>query len=61
LQVQSGLLALVVTANEGNTLVARAEERELTLDASDLAKAISSIHQLLHEVGIFISWEKAGL
>jgi sulfate adenylyltransferase large subunit len=61
LQVQSGLLALVVTANEGDTLLVRAEDRELTLDASDPIQAISSIHQLLHEAGIFISWEKAGL
>jgi hypothetical protein len=61
LQVQSGLLALVVTANEGDALLVRAEDHELTLDASDPIQAISAVHQLLHEVGIFISWEKAGL
>ena len=61
LQVQSGLLALVVTALEGDTLIVRAEDRELTLDASDPIQAISAVHQLLHEAGIFISWEKAGL
>jgi hypothetical protein len=61
LQVQSGLLALVVTALEGDTLIVRAEDRELTLDASDPIQVISAVHQLLHEAGIFISWEKAGL
>jgi sulfate adenylyltransferase large subunit len=61
LQVQSGLLALVVTAHEGDTLVVRAEDRELTLDISDPVHAISAVHRLLHEAGIFISWEKAGL
>jgi hypothetical protein len=61
LQVQSGLLALVVTANEGDTLLARVEDHELTLDASYPIQAISAVHRLLHEAGIFISWEKAGL
>jgi len=64
LQVQSGLLALVVRANESDVLVARIEDRQLTLDASDPDKviaAVSAIHQLLHSVGIFISSERAGL
>jgi hypothetical protein len=61
LQVQSGLLALVVKANEGGTLVARAEDRELTLDASEAMQAVSAVHRLLHGAGIFISSEKAGL
>ncbi len=61
LQVQSGLLALVVTANEGTTSLARAEGRELALDASDPMHAIAAIHRLLYEAGILISSEKAGL
>jgi sulfate adenylyltransferase large subunit len=64
LQVQSGLLALVVTANEGDTLIARAEDRELKLEVNDPEKvvsAISSIHGLLRDAAIFISSEKAGL
>jgi hypothetical protein len=61
LQVQSGLLALVVTAQEGDRLIVRAEDSELTLDARDSVHAISAVHRLLHEAGIFISWEKADL
>jgi sulfate adenylyltransferase large subunit len=52
LQVQSGLLALVVRRNESSTLVARAEGRRLTLDASDPAEAISAVHRLLQSSGI---------
>jgi hypothetical protein len=61
LQIQSGLLALVVNANGSGTLIARTEGRQLTLDASDSIKAVSAVHQLLHSTGIFISSEKAGL
>ena len=64
LQVQSGLLALVVRANESDALVARVEDQQLTLDASDPDKvnaAVSAIHQLLHSTGIFVSPERAGL
>ncbi|MGP8271208.1 MAG: sulfate adenylyltransferase subunit CysN [Terracidiphilus sp.] len=61
LQVQSGLLALVVNANESGTLIARVEDRELTLEADDAIKAVSAIYQLLHSAGIFIPSEKAGL
>jgi sulfate adenylyltransferase subunit 1 len=61
LQVKSGLLALVVNANDSGTLIARVEDRELTLDADDPIKAVSAIHQLLHSAGIFIPSEKAGL
>ena len=61
LQVQSGLLSLVVNANESGTLIARLEDRELTLEADDAIKVVSAIHQLLHSAGIFIPSEKAGL
>ncbi len=61
LQIQSGLLALVVNVNDSGTLIARVEGRELTLEADDAGKAVSAIHQLLHSVGIFIPSEKAGL
>ena len=61
LQVQSGLLALVVNANESGTLIARVEGCELKLEAEDPIKAVSEIHQLLHSAGIFIPSEKAGL
>jgi sulfate adenylyltransferase large subunit len=61
LQVQSGLLALVVNTNEGGTLIARAEDQQLALDAYDPIHAVSAVHQLLHSAGIFIPSEKAGL
>ncbi len=61
LQVQSGLLALVVSANESGELLARAEDRQLTLDASEPMQAVSAVHRLLHEAGIFIASEGAGL
>jgi sulfate adenylyltransferase subunit 1 len=76
LQVNAGLLALVVHAGEGRTLIARAEGRELVIDPdgvrsaddsddADDAKraslAVSAVHQLLHDTGIFISSEMAGL
>jgi sulfate adenylyltransferase subunit 1 len=79
LQVESGLLALVVSAGEGRGLSARVEGQEITVeakptndngdvgdagglsDASSAHKAVAAVHQLLHEAGIFISSEKAGL
>jgi sulfate adenylyltransferase large subunit len=64
LQVQSGLLALVVRANESDALVARVEDQQLTVDASDPDKVmatVSAIHQLLQSTGIFVSPERAGL
>jgi hypothetical protein len=61
LQLQSGLLTLVVKANEGEALIARAEGQEIALDANDPTRAVSAVHQLLHNAGIFIPSEKAGL
>ena len=64
LQIQSGLLTLIVNANEKGPLIARAEGRQISLDANDpdkTAAAVSDVHQLLYETGIFISSEKAGL
>jgi sulfate adenylyltransferase large subunit len=64
LQVQSGLLTLIVNANEKVPPIARAEGRRISLDASDpdkTADAVSAVHQLLYETGIFICSEKAGL
>jgi hypothetical protein len=61
LQVQSGLLALVVRAKDSGTLVARVEEEEVTLDAENAPHAISAVHQLLHRTSVFISSERSGL
>ena len=61
LQTQSGLLSLVVHASESNTLTARTEGRQITVDADEPIQAVSAVHQLLHSTGIFIPSEKAGL
>ena len=61
IQVQSGLLALVVTANGSTTLQVRVEDRELSLDSGDPLHAVAAVHRLLYEVGVLISSEKAGL
>jgi sulfate adenylyltransferase large subunit len=61
LQVQSGLLALVVKANDSDTLSARVDDRQITVDANEPISAVSAVHQLLHHAGIFVSSERAGL
>jgi sulfate adenylyltransferase large subunit len=61
LQVRSGLLALVVKANESGNLIARVEDRQIDLDAIDPIQAVSAVHRLLHSAGFFIPSEKAGL
>ncbi len=61
IQVRSGLLALVIHANQSDTLIARAEGEQVELDIDNSMHAISAVHQLLHRAGIFISSEKAGL
>ena len=76
LQTESGLLALVVSTNEGSTLIARVEEKQIVVDAEDAgtamdtdeadrpkraSKVIAAVHQLLHDAGVFISPEMAGL
>jgi translation elongation factor EF-Tu-like GTPase len=79
LQVESGLIALVVSADDGRKLTARVEGQEITLeakptsdegdvgdagglsDASSANKIVAAVHQFLHDRGIFISSERAGL
>ena len=60
-QTESGLLALVVRANQSATLTARVEGLELSLDAENPMHAVAAVHELLRRAGIFISTEKAGL
>ena len=60
-QAQSGLLALVVRANEEAALTARADGFEITLDADNRMHAVTAVHQLLQRAGIFISSERADL
>jgi sulfate adenylyltransferase large subunit len=61
IQTRSGLLALVARGNEDGELTARAEGREISLDASDTMRVVSAVHELLRNAGIFISSEGADL
>jgi hypothetical protein len=61
IQFQSGLLALVVRADESVEAMARTEGQLVTLDPTDSNRAIGQVHQLMHSAGIFIPSEKAGL
>ncbi len=76
LQVQAGLLALVVDANEGGTLIARIEGREVIVNPDDMrdandtddADGTQTCRQgccgrspVVARRGIFISSEMAGL
>ena len=61
MQTESGLLTLVVRANQGATLTARVEGLELSLDAENPMHVVSAVHELLRRAAIFISTEKAGL
>lgn len=60
-ETRSGILSLVTRIEEESEIVLSAEGRQFTLDASDPMKAISAVHQLLHETGIFIPTEGANL
>jgi sulfate adenylyltransferase large subunit len=58
--VQSGLLALVVTPTEGDTLTANAENRHITLNSSEPSEAVRAVRQLLARAGILFHAGKAG-
>jgi sulfate adenylyltransferase large subunit len=57
--VQSGLLALVVTATEGDALTVRAENRHITLNADNHSEAMPAVRQLLARAGILFNPGKA--
>jgi hypothetical protein len=55
-KVLSGMVALIVTLTGGDTLTARAEGEQITLDAkNDSGEAIAAIHELLGRTGILVS------
>jgi hypothetical protein len=58
---QSGLIALVVRANQEAALAASAGGFEVTVDADNRMHAVTEVHQLLRRAGIFISSEGANL
>jgi sulfate adenylyltransferase subunit 1 len=57
--VEAGLIALVVTRTDGNTLKARSGDHGVTADARDLDAVISAVHQLLALSGVFVVPGKA--
>jgi len=57
----SGVLAIVARASEEGPHRAIVEGQAIDIDAGEPNHAISSIHQLLHNEGIFISSERANL
>ena len=60
-ETQSGLLALIVREQNSDDLTAQVEGAEVQVECDDPMHAISAIHRLLHDTGIFISTERAGL
>lgn len=60
-QSRSGLLTLLVRAEESGALTATAEGEETVIEGSDYLRVVSEVHQLLHRKGILISTEKANL
>jgi sulfate adenylyltransferase large subunit len=60
-QTRAGLLTLLVRETESESLTARVDGYEVTVDAGEPMHAISAVHQLLHRAGIFVSSEGANL
>jgi sulfate adenylyltransferase large subunit len=54
-KVLSGMIALVVNLTGGETLTARAEGEEATLDANSTVEAVAAVHELLARCGILLS------
>jgi hypothetical protein len=59
LNIESGLLALVVAPSDSATLIARAGDHQLNLNANNADDTIHAIHRLLARAGILLSPEKA--
>ena len=60
-QTNSGVLVLLVRTNPTETLIARVDNEQIVLDATEPMHAVTAVHQLLNRAGIFISPERAGL
>ena len=55
----SGMIALIVNLSEGETLIARAEGEQITLDAKDVSGSIAAVHELLGRANILVPRENA--
>jgi len=53
--VDAGLIALITRTADNNTLIARAGDQTITVDAGDLQGATAAVHRLLTQSGIFVS------
>jgi hypothetical protein len=58
-KVLSGMVALIVTLTGGDTLTARVEDEQISLDAHDSSKAIAAVYELLGRTGILVSPDSA--
>jgi sulfate adenylyltransferase large subunit len=58
-KVLSSMVTLIVTLTGGDTLTARAEGEQITLDANDSSKAIAAVYELLGRTGILVSPDSA--
>jgi sulfate adenylyltransferase subunit 1 (EFTu-like GTPase family) len=56
-KVLSGMIVLIVNLAGGETLIARAEGEEITLDSKDVNEAIAAVNELLGRSGILVSTE----
>jgi sulfate adenylyltransferase subunit 1 len=59
--VESGLIVLRVSRNEGATFTARAGERRVELDGNDFDEAVRAVYELLEAAGIFSAAGKTGV
>jgi sulfate adenylyltransferase subunit 1 len=55
----SGMITLIVNLSEGETLTARAEGEQITLDAKDAIGSIAAVHELLGRANILVPRENA--
>jgi sulfate adenylyltransferase subunit 1 len=53
--VDAGFIALIVRTADDNTLTARSGDHNITIGLSDHDEAISAVHRLLGQSGIFVS------
>jgi sulfate adenylyltransferase subunit 1 len=51
-KILSGMIVLIVNLNGSESLTARADGEEITLDANDSTQAIAAVHELLNRSGI---------
>ena len=61
MQASAGILVLIATPHDTDSLAVSANDRTLTINDSDPSAAIAAVHQLLHDQKILHDLEGAGL